>query len=110
MSSLSSPEAPTDDADLAKDTAVTRIDKVPGHYKARLPDHWNYVNPSGGALTTVALRAMTAELAAPELALLSATTMFCAPILAGDLFVEVRILRRGDAAAQVRASLTANAQ
>ncbi len=94
-------------ANLADDTKVEKLDKVPGHYRARLPDHWNYFHPSGGALLTIALRAMTEELGTPALSLLSATTLFCAPILAGDLLVSVVVLRRGDTAAQVRASLTA---
>jgi acyl-CoA thioesterase len=108
---MSSPSnAENEPADLAVDTAVRRLEKVPGKWLATLPDHWNYLNPSGGALATVALRAMTEELGAPDLSLLSATTMFCAPILAGELVVDVVVLRRGDTAAQVRASLTALGQ
>jgi acyl-CoA thioesterase len=97
-------------ASLSADTETKRVDKVPGLHVARLPEHWNYLNPSGGALLTVALRAMIDELDAPELALLSATTLFCAPIHAGALEIEVKVLRRGESAAQVRARLAARAQ
>ena len=91
--------------DLAADTAVKKVAKVPGAYVAAVPDHWNYLNPSGGALLTIALRAMTEELGAPELPLLSASTLFCSAVHAGAVSIEARVLRRGDTAAQVRASL-----
>jgi acyl-CoA thioesterase len=94
-------------ADLARDTAVEPIPKVPGGYVAELPDHWNYVNPCGGALVTVALRAMAREVADDGMFLLSATTIFCQPIQAGSLDVKVRVLRRGDRAVQVHAALGA---
>lgn len=102
-------------ADLARDTAVEPVPKVPGHYLAKLPDHWNYVNPSGGVLMTIGLRAMERELSgsvqrgvelpghASGLQLLSATTVFCQPVAAGDVGIEVVVLRRGDTAAQARA-------
>jgi len=97
-------------ADLAKDTAVRKVDKVPGLYVADLTDSWNYLKPSGGALLTVALRAMTAEVGDPELRLLSATSLFASPILAGELVVSVTVIRRSDNAAQLRATLTASKQ
>lgn len=94
-------------ADLAADTAVTAANKVPGHYVAHLPPSWNYFHPSGGVLLTIAVRAMQAELAMPELGILSATTTFCSPVPAGDLVIRVEVLRRGVGAAQLRASLRA---
>lgn len=98
-------------ADLARDTAVEPVPKVPGHYLAKLPDHWNYLNPSGGVLMTIGLRAIGRELAAhPELRLLSATTVFCQPVVAGDVGIEVVVLRRGDTAAQARARVWSLAQ
>lgn len=100
----------TSPASLAIDTAVTKVDKVPGLYVADLPDHWSYLNPSGGALLTVALRAMAAELADEALTLLSVTTIFCAAIHPGPLEVEVQILRRGETAAQLRARVVAKAR
>lgn len=95
----------TQGADLARDTAVEPVSKVPGHYIAKLPDHWNYLNPSGGVLMTIGLRAMAREIGASPtgLQLLSATTVFCQPVVAGDVGIEVVVLRRGDTAAQARA-------
>ncbi|NUO48336.1 MAG: thioesterase family protein [Polyangiaceae bacterium] len=92
-------------ADLAADTAVSPIPKLPGQYLSKLPDHWNYINPCGGVLLTLALRAMTRELDGAGLSLLSATTAFCQPVLAGDVVIDVQILRKGDGAAQLRASM-----
>ncbi len=93
-------------ADLAADTAVRRVAKVPGLYAATLPNHWNYIHPSGGALTTVALRAMTDALARPDLVILSSTTVFATLVPPGDLAVRVDVVRNGETAAQVRASLS----
>lgn len=97
-------------ADLSRDTAAEPVPKSPGHYVVELPDHWNYVNPSGGVLLSAALRAIVREIGDPSYELLSATTLFCQPILAGRLLVVVSVLRRGERAIQVRASLTALAQ
>jgi len=94
-------------ADLAADTAVTPIDGATGAYRARLPDHWNYLNPCGGALVTVALRAAEREVDDASLGVLSATTIFCQPVLAGNLRIDVSILRRGRSAVQARAALRA---
>jgi acyl-CoA thioesterase len=91
-------------ADLMKDTAVTGLPAAPGWYTAELPAHWNYLSPSGGALMTVALRAMQAEV--PDLLPTSATALFCSPVPDGPLEIRVEILRRGRAAAQLRAALS----
>jgi acyl-CoA thioesterase len=96
-------------ANLADDTRTEPVAKVPGLYTCSFPDHWNYINPCGGALLTVALRAMKREVDAggDGLQLLSATTVFCQPVAAGQLTIEVVTLRRGDNAAQLRASVRA---
>lgn len=95
--------------DLAIDTAVTSVGA--GRYTCELPRHWDYLTPSGGVLMTVALRAIAAELTeaaepgkAPQRPV-SATTIFCAPVLAGAIEIEVTVLRRGTLASQARASL-----
>lgn len=100
-------------ADLAADTAVER--RGPGRFACVLPRHWDYLLPSGGVLTTVALRAIAAELGLrPGVAgeddgtrPLSATATFCAPLAAGALTIEVKVLRRGSLATQARASVSA---
>ena len=92
-------------ADLAADTAVRRDPEHPGRYRASLPDHWDFLMPSGGVVMTCALRAAVAELADPTLQLASATTIFVTPIRSGPLVADVAVLRRGGAAAQVRVAL-----
>jgi acyl-CoA thioesterase len=92
--------------DLAHDTAVTCLNAAPGWYTAELCDAWDFRTPSGGVLMTVAMRAMQAELADPDLRPLSANTHFCSPVPAGPLEVRVEVLRHGGAAAQIRAQLS----
>jgi acyl-CoA thioesterase len=93
-------------ADLSRDTAVRRLDQ-PGAYASDLPPDWSFIAPSGGVLMTVALRAMTEEVADPSFRLLSATATFCSRVAAGPLRVDVEVLRRGGAAVQVRGALSA---
>lgn len=93
-------------ADLFADTRVVSLAAAPGWYTAELPDHWNFRTPSGGVLMTTALRAMEAELADDSFAVASATTVFCSPVPHGPLEIRVEVLRRGNAAAQLRAALT----
>jgi len=92
-------------ADLAVDTAVRADPETPGRYHTVLPDHWDFLMPSGGVVMTCALRAAVAELADPQLRFASATTMFCTPIKNGPLVSDVVVLRRGGSAAQVRVAL-----
>ena len=89
-------------ADLAADTAVHPDAEVPGRYHVALPRHWDFVAPSGGVLATVALRAAVAHLNEPHLRFASATTVFCTPLLATNLVVDVTELRRGKATSQLR--------
>jgi acyl-CoA thioesterase len=96
---------PAMSADLAVDTAVRPDPAVPGRYHTLLPDHWDFLLPSGGVVMTCALRAAVAELAEPALRLASATTIFCTPLKNGPLVSDVVVLRRGAAAAQVRVAL-----
>lgn len=92
--------------DLAADTAVEKLARAPGWYVALVPDDWTYVTPSGGVLMTVAMRAMVAELDGSGLRPVSATTLFMSPVPAGPVEIRVETLRRGGAAAQLRAQLS----
>ncbi|HEU0034839.1 MAG TPA: thioesterase family protein [Kofleriaceae bacterium] len=92
-------------ADLAADTAVRADPETPGRYHLALPNHWDYLLPSGGVVMTCALRAAEAAVGDPELRLASATTIFCAPIHPGPLVADVQVLRRGGASAQVRVAM-----
>ncbi len=92
-------------ADLAVDTAVRADPDVAGRYHQVLPDHWDYLLPSGGVAMTCALRAAAAHLAEPPLRLASATTIFASPINPGELVSDVHVIRRGRGATQVRVTL-----
>jgi len=92
-------------ADLAVDTAVRADPSTPGRYHVMLPDHWDFLMPSGGVVMTCALRAATAELGDPALRFASATTIFCTPIKNGPLVADVFVLRRGGSTAQLRVAL-----
>ncbi len=92
-------------ADLAVDTAVRADPATPGRYHMTLPDHWDFLLPSGGVVMTCALRAAAAELAEPALRLSSATTIFCTPIKNGPLVADAFVLRRGGSTAQIRVAL-----
>ena len=92
-------------ADLAIDTAVRRDPDVETRYRVALPDHWDYLLPSGGVVMTCALRAAQAHLEDPALHLASATTIFATPVHPGELVCDVHPIRRGHATAQVRVTL-----
>ncbi|HEU4727778.1 MAG TPA: thioesterase family protein [Kofleriaceae bacterium] len=92
-------------ADLAVDTAVRADPATPGRYHVSLPDHWDFLMPSGGVLMTCALRAAAAELGEPAQRFASATTIFCTPIGNGALVADAVVLRRGASASQVRVAL-----
>jgi acyl-CoA thioesterase len=92
-------------ADLSADTAVTADPTVAGRYHLSLPNHWDYLLPSGGVVMTCALRAAEAHVADPTLRLASATTIFAAPTHPGKLVADVHMIRRGGSTAQVRVVL-----
>lgn len=90
-------------AHILRDTEPTRVG--PGRYRLDLSDGWNFRGPSGGVLTTVALRAAQAEIGIPGFRARSATTLFSSAIEAGPLLIDVERVRTGGAAAQVRIRL-----
>jgi acyl-CoA thioesterase len=92
-------------ADLAVDTAVRADPDVAGRYHVELPNHWDYLLPSGGVVMTAALRAAEAHVADRELRFASATTIFATPVHPGPLVADVRMIRRGGSTAQVRVQM-----
>lgn len=92
-------------ADLVADTAVRADPEVAGRYRVALPDHWDYLLPSGGVVMTCALRAAEAHLADASLRLASATTIFATPVHPGELVCDAHLIRRGNNAAQIRVAL-----
>lgn len=92
-------------ADLAADTAVRADPATSGRYHITLPDHWDYLLPSGGVAMTCALRVAEAALGDPLMRLASATTIFATPIHPGRLVADAFVIRRGKSAAQLRVAL-----
>lgn len=92
-------------ADLAADTAVRADPESPGRYHITLPDHWDYLLPSGGVAMTCAMRVAEAALGDPLQRLGSATTIFATPIHPGKLVADAFVIRRGKSATQMRVAL-----
>lgn len=77
-----------------------------GHYHAGLDHSWDLVPlPQGGVVASYALRAAGLEIADPSQQLRTCTTVFAGQVEAGDLEIDVRVLRRGRSATQVMASV-----
>jgi acyl-CoA thioesterase len=89
-----------------RETAVVADATRPGRWHATLTDDWCApVQPQGGLVTALAVRAMAAELASPAQRLRSVTTVFAAPVDAGPVHVDVTILRRGRSLSQAKATV-----
>jgi acyl-CoA thioesterase len=93
-------------ADLRVDTQMAAAsDGAALTFDGELGTAWNFHYPCGGVHVAMALRAASAALADPHLALASTTATFCAPLHPGPVRATVEILRRGQAASQVRVRL-----
>jgi acyl-CoA thioesterase len=91
---------------FARETAVRSDGGRAGRWHALLTRDWGAPeNPQGGLVTSVAVRAMLAELATPAQRLRSVTTVFAAPVVAGPVEIDVTVLRRGRSLSQVQAVL-----
>jgi acyl-CoA thioesterase len=100
------PEDPERRARFARETTVVPDGSRPGRWRAELSADWAAPErPQGGLVTALALRAMLAELSAPEQRLRSVTTVFAAPVAAGLVEIDVAVLRRGRSLSQVTAVL-----
>jgi acyl-CoA thioesterase len=79
-----------------------------GAFRAYVGEEWNCpVVPHGGLVTATTVRAMAAELDQPDQTLRSVTTVFAAPVPAGEIDVDVDVLRRGRSISQVAATARA---
>jgi acyl-CoA thioesterase len=73
-----------------------------GGYRAHLSNDWDVVAlPHGGVVTSFALRAAGQEIADTTHLLRSSTTVFAGQVAAGDLEIEVQVLRHGRSASQL---------
>jgi acyl-CoA thioesterase len=82
------------------DVTVTQVGA--GRYEAELDNSWDVVVlPQGGVLASFGLRAASLEIDDPTQPLRTCTTVFAGQVGAGELDIDVRILRRGRSATQV---------
>jgi acyl-CoA thioesterase len=89
---------------FAEDVVVERVGD--GRYIASLEHSWDlFPLPQGGVVASFALRASAAELADPTQELRTCTAIFAGQVSAGDLEVDVTVLRRGRSATQVTATV-----
>jgi acyl-CoA thioesterase len=89
-----------------RQTSVKAVPGRSGSYVAEVTGEWNApILPQGGVIAATALRAMIQELAEPEKALRSVTTVFAAQVPPGPVDIDVTVLRRGRAMSQVSATL-----
>jgi len=85
-------------------TSVARRDGS-GAFRAYIGEEWTCPSvPHGGLVTATSLRAMAAELDRPDQTLRSVTTVFAAPVLAGEVEIDVDVLRCGRSVSQIAAS------
>ena len=89
---------------FAEDVVVEKAGD--GHYTASLDHSWDLVPlPQGGIVASFALRAGAAEVADPAQKLRTCTAVFAGQVAAGELEVDVTVLRRGRSATQVAATV-----
>jgi len=80
--------------------------RLDGAYVAHIGEEWNCpIVPHGGLVTAAALRAMAEEIGDPEQSLRSVSTVFAAQVQAGDVEIDVSVLRRGRSLTQLAASV-----
>lgn len=93
-------------AQLLDDIAVEAIGEGESAalYRAHARAPWSFFLPSGGVLTSIALRAAQVEVG-EEWRPVSSSTLFHEAVAEGALDVRVHVLRRGNAAVQARVAL-----
>lgn len=91
--------------DLLRDTTLEPDPDLPGRYHGSIPEAWKVMYAFGGVTMTAALRAMETHLARPDLQLVTANAIFCAPVRCGPVSVDVEVLRNGRTASQVGSNL-----
>jgi len=90
---------------LLADIDVQADPSTRGRYTLDLSSAWNIFYTFGGVTMAAALRAAERELARDDLRPLSAHAVFCAPVAAGAIEIDVDVVRNGRSAANVCADL-----
>jgi acyl-CoA thioesterase len=76
-----------------------------GRYVGSIPEAWKVIYVFGGMSMAVALRGAQLAVDRPDLRLVSANAVFCAPVSCGPVEVDTRVLRAGRTAVQAVAEL-----
>ncbi|HET6874331.1 MAG TPA: thioesterase family protein [Acidimicrobiales bacterium] len=89
---------------FAEDVVVEKVGA--GSYRASLSHDWDLVPlPQGGVVASFALRAAATEVADEAHLLRTATAVFAGQVAAGELEIDVDVLRHGRSATQVTATV-----
>jgi acyl-CoA thioesterase len=91
--------------DLREDTRVEADPERPGRFYADISNAWNILYVFGGTTMATAVSAARAARSQPSFDLLSATGTFLAPVKAGKLTLDTRILRSGKGSEQISVEL-----
>jgi acyl-CoA thioesterase len=91
--------------DLLEDTRVEPDPERAGRFYANLSNAWNILYVFGGATMATAVSAACAARSQPSFELLSATCSFLAPVRAGRIALDTRILRAGKGSEQISVDL-----
>lgn len=93
-------------ASVWDDVEVHPVDGQSGRFRAHLSDAWMLVVvPQGGVVAALALRAMEAVLDDASQRLRTMTVVFAGQVAAGDVEIEVTVLRRGRSMSQLTATV-----
>jgi acyl-CoA thioesterase len=91
--------------DLLTDIDVQRDAATAGRYTLDVSPAWNIFYTFGGVTMAAALRAAEREIDRDDLEPLSAHAVFCSPVGAGPIEIDVDVVRNGRSAANVNADL-----
>jgi acyl-CoA thioesterase len=91
--------------DVIGDSQLVADPDRPGRYLGAVAEAWKVIYAFGGMSMAVALRGAERAVDRPDLHLLSANAVFCAPVSCGPVEVDTRVLRHGRTAAQAVAEL-----
>ncbi|MCB0976893.1 MAG: thioesterase family protein [Acidimicrobiales bacterium] len=89
------------------DLSVVADPDVPNRFRATISDKWTLaVVPQGGIVTAIAVEAMAAALGDPTQTLRTQTSVYAGQVFAGDVDIDVTVLRRGRSMSQLSATVT----
>src|SRR5690606_12500736 len=91
--------------DVVADTQLVADPAHPGRFLGSLPESWKVIYAFGGVSMALALRGAQLAVDRPDLRLLSANAVFCAPVACGPVEVDTRVLRAGRTGVQAVAEL-----